>query len=421
MSRVLLIVYDNDSYIHFFPLGLGYVASALRNKGHEVEIYSQDLYHYPESHLTKHIEQGRYDVVGVGMCAGYYQYQRLLKISKAIPEGTAFWVGGHLVSPEPEYFKKVTGADWICEGEFDYTEDLDSLPHPAWDLFPMNYHALMRLPHAENRDRCFPVLSGRGCPYRCNFCYRMHKGYRARSAKAIADEIQILMTNYRITYIDLADEVLMVSPDRTVEVAEALKPLGIKWMCNGRLNCAKPTVLRVMRDSGCIFINYGIESVDNEVLRTMKKKLTVKQITDGIEASLAAGISPGFNFIWGHIGDTRETLQRSVDFLLKYDDHSQLRTIRPVTPYPGCDLYYYAIEKGLLKDCADFYENKHINSDFMSVNFTNLTNEAFHQELFKANRALLKNYYDWQYKKVLDSAARLYFNKDASFRGFRQQ
>ena len=77
-------------------------------------------------------------------------------------------------------------------------------------------------------------------------------------------------------------------------------------------------------------------------------------------------------------------LQKGVDFLLKYDDHAQLRTIRPVTPYPGSPLYYYAIEKGLLKDCADFYENKHTNSDLLSVNFTGLSNKEFHHLLFEA-------------------------------------
>ena len=109
-----------------------------------------------------------------------------------------------------------------------------------------------------------------------------------------------------------------------------------------------------------------------------------------------------------------------MDFLLKYDDHSQLRTIRPVTPYPGSPLYYYAIEKGLLKDCADFYENKHINSDLLSVNFTELSDDEFHRLLFEANKTLLENYYKYQLEKSIDVSEKLYFEKDESFRGFRQ-
>ena len=116
----------------------------------------------------------------------------------------------------------------------------------------------------------------------------------------------------------------------------------------------------------------------------------------------------------------KESLKKGVDFLLKYDDCSQLRTIRPVTPYPGSSLYYYSLEKGLLKDCEDFYENKHVNSDLLSANFTNLTDDEFHKELYNANKRLLNNYYEVQTKLALEASRKLYINHDSSFRGFRQ-
>ena len=175
-----------------------------------------------------------------------------------------------------------------------------------------------------------------------------------------------------------------------------------------------------MKESGCVFINYGIESLDNEMLRVMGKRLTVEQITKGVEATLAEGISPGLNIIWGNISETKEILWKGVEFLDKYDDHEQLRTIRPVTPYPGSELYYYAIEHGLLKDVEDFYENKLLNSDLLSVNFTNLTDEDFHKTLHEANKYLLMRYYDSKLMKSLDEADDLYLNKNANFRGFRQ-
>jgi hypothetical protein len=97
-----------------------------------------------------------------------------------------------------------------------------------------------------------------------------------------------------------------------------------------------------------------------------------------------------------------------------------MRTIRPVTPYPGSPLYYYAMEKGLLKDCEDFYENKHINSDLLAVNFTNMSDDEVHRLLYEANKKLLENYYSFQLKKTLDNGQKPYIEKDASFRGFRQ-
>jgi radical SAM superfamily enzyme YgiQ (UPF0313 family) len=174
-----------------------------------------------------------------------------------------------------------------------------------------------------------------------------------------------------------------------------------------------------MKKSGCVFINYGIESMNDSVLKEMRKALTTKQIISGIEATLAAGISPGYNIIFGNIGDTRDTLQRGVEFLLKYDDGAQMRTIRPVTPYPGSPLYYHAIKEGLLKDCDDFYENKHLNSDLLAINFTDMTDHQFHEALCWANSVLIENYYNRKKMQIIDQTRKFYAEKDITFRGYR--
>ena len=77
------------------------------------------------------------------------------------------------------------------------------------------------------------------------------------------------------------------------------------------------------------------------------------------------------------------------------------------------------IEKKLLKGCADFYENKHTNSDLLSVNFTDLSDEEYYRELEKANFVLIKNYYRKKMGEVLAKTRKLYREKDDSFRGFR--
>jgi radical SAM superfamily enzyme YgiQ (UPF0313 family) len=368
-------------------------------------------------------------------------------------------LGGHGPAPEPEYFLKKTGADLIAIGEGETTiveimealekkrafstimgvaypehgsvvkteprpliGDIDEIDFPAWDLFPMDHYTLLRsFPHIENSDRNLPVLSGRGCTFTCNFCYRMDKGFRPRSIESILEEIRILYKNYNVTSIEFSDELLMNSEQRTIEICEGILNSGLrfKWGCNGRLNYAKPKVLQLMKKAGCVFINYGIESLDQSALNAMKKALTVKMIHEGIQNTLDAGISPGYNIIFGNIGETRESLQMGVDFLIKYDDHSQMRTIRPVTPYPGSPLYYYAIEHGLLKDVEDFYERKHLNSDLLAINFTNMTDDEFHLALFEANSKLINIYYETSQEKTITRAKKLYMEKDATFRGFR--
>jgi radical SAM superfamily enzyme YgiQ (UPF0313 family) len=250
----------------------------------------------------------------------------------------------------------------------------------------------------------------------------MDKGFRPRGNEYIIEEIGLLQKDYGITYIAFSDELLMSSVERTVSLCEDFIKAGlkIKWDCNGRLNYAKPDVLRLMKQAGCTFVNYGIEAMDDQVLRNMKKGLTTKQIVSGIEATLDAGLSPGFNIIFGNIGDSKETLGKGVEFLLKYDDHSQMRTIRPVTPYPGSPLYYYAIEKGLLNGVEDFYENKHLNSDLVAVNFTELSDDEFHLCLHEANTALIKKYFEKKILSVLRQCEKLYCENDVTFRGFRQ-
>lgn len=375
--KILFVVYDNAMHINRFPQGLGYITAVLKQKGYHVDIYSQDVNHWPSEHLTEYLDNNEYDVVGVSIIAGYYQFRKLLEISEAVNKSRNrpyYMLGGHGPSPDPEYFMRITQADAVVMGEGEETvielmegikgnipyesipgiayrdgsrvqinerreliSNIDEIPFPAYEDFPVHYYRLLRFPKAAKTDFVMPMLSGRGCKFKCNFCYRMDEGFRARSSDSIIEEVKLLQADYGITYIAFSDELLVSSIQRTTELCEAFIHQGLKfkWWCNGRLNWAKPDVLKLMRKAGCVFINYGIESMDDQVLKNMNKALTVKQIEQGIENTLKAGISPGFNIIFGNIGENREILQKGVDFLIKYDDGAQLRTIRPVTPIRG--------------------------------------------------------------------------------------
>lgn len=456
--RVLLVVYDNASYTSAFPLNMGYLASALERAGHEVAVYAQDVHHYPDEHLTRFLDGDRFDAIGVGIVAGYYPYRKLLSISEAINASKRrplYLIGGHGPTPEPEYFLHKTGADVVVMGEGECTivevlenwdlssirgiayrdgdevkinprrppiEDLDAISFPAWRRFPVEVYRMRRHSGMGPCDFSMPVIAGRGCPHRCTFCYRMDPGFRVRSPDNVLEEVRLLQDLYGITYVWFCDELLMSSAGRITAICERILERGMKfkWHCNGRLNHATPGALELMKRSGCVFINYGIEAVNDEVLRNMRKSLTVEQITKGIEATLAAGISPGFNMLFGNIGDTAETLERAVEFLLKYDDQGQMRTIRPVTPYPGSELYQTALERELLDGCADFYERKHLNSELVSVNFTGMNDDDFHRALLAANERLIRNYHRKMEERVVAQAKDLYLNRNAAFRGFRQ-
>ena len=97
----------------------------------------------------------------------------------------------------------------------------------------------------------------------------MDEGFRPRSNEGIIEEIKLLKRDYGITYIAFADELLMSSKERTISLCnDFIKyKIDVKWACNGRLNYAKKDVLNLMKKAGCVFINYGIEAMDDQVLK----------------------------------------------------------------------------------------------------------------------------------------------------------
>jgi anaerobic magnesium-protoporphyrin IX monomethyl ester cyclase len=228
--RVLLIVYDNGSYVHTFPQGTAYIAAILQQHFHDVVIYNQDVHHYADEHLTWYLDNNdKFDVVGLGVIGGYWQYRKMLSISKAIAASkkrpNLYVLGGHGPSPCPDFFLKKSNADVIVHGEGEETivelldridngksyEDvqgtayikngvccinprrplckIDSIPFPAYSLFPIEYYRLERVPNCTKSDFVMPVASARGCTFKCNFCYRMDKGFRPRNSEMILAEI----------------------------------------------------------------------------------------------------------------------------------------------------------------------------------------------------------------------------------------
>ena len=462
--RVLFVVYDNGSYDHVFPMGVGAIASILKRDGHSFVVWNQDMHHWSDDYLRTYLDENKFDVVILSLIGGYFQYQKMKSLSKAInnSKNRPFYImGGYGPTPEPEFFIEKSGCDAVCMGEGEITisklmealenkttldnvpgiawlengklkqtprapliHALDSLPPVPYESFPMHYYRMLRLAKAKATDFVFPLMSARGCSFKCTFCYRMDPGYRMRTPEPMLDEVEMLHKDYGVTYISFQDDLLMSSVEHTEAVClEFLKrDLPVVWACNGRLNYCSEELLQLMKDAGCIFINYGIESMDQKVLNNMKKGLRPEMIIRGVEDTLKVGISPGLNFIFGNKGDNKETIKSTVDFMLKYDDFSQKRTIRPVTPYPGSPLYYDAIKMGLLdKDdpAEDFYERKHLNSDLICCNFTELSDEEYYECLRWANSVLMKNYFDRQKTSTLAQIDHLYKEKDVTFRGFR--
>jgi len=458
--KILFVMYDNEGAQNPIPMGSCYIAGYLYKKGFtDIHYYSQDIYHYSEDHLTDYLDHNHFDVVCLGFTAGYFQYNKVVSICRAINKSKDrpfVILGGHGPTPTPEFFLEVTKADVAVMGEGEIPcfnlitaldsntsfkavkgiayrdgdeivvneresviKDLDSIPSPYYDLLPMEYYINAKLYQMKPMDRAMWMITSRGCNYKCNFCQRLEKGIRFRSIEAVIDELKRYIKDYHITFITFWDELFMFSEKRVTEFAEEILKENIKinYWCTGRLNIANKNILKMLKRSGCSYIDYGIEQFDDHSLVMMNKVLTEEQIVKGIELTQKEEIRIGFNIIFGNLGDTKESLRKSMDFLKKYNDYGQIRVIRPVTPYPGSQLYNVAIKEGLIDGPADFYE-KHKNVELLTVNFTGFSESEFYQLLFDANKEVLDVYYDHLKKDAIDRFKRAYAG-DINFRGAR--
>ncbi len=459
--KILFINYDNESAVNILPVGACYVAGYAKAHGFDdIAYYSQDIYHYPEEHLTRHLSENHFDVAAIGFVAGYYQHRKILKICEAInnSKDRPFVVlGGHGPTPEPAFYLEATGADAVVmgEGELPFLNllraldagaplgdvkgiafrngvdifvnarekaisDLDAIPFPYYQTLPMEYYVNKKLYNMAPTDRMIFMVASRGCNYSCNFCQRIEPGIRFRSPESIVEEIRKYQKDYGVSYVVFLDELLMYSEKRVFQLTEAFirADLKIKYFCTGRLNIVNSNILDMLKRSGCVCIDYGIEQFDNDALAGMSKKLTEDIIVKGIELTQAKGFPIIFDIIFGNINDTRKSLRKTLDFFKKYNDYGQFRTIRPVTPYPGTKLYSHAIEKGLLKGPEDFYA-KHVNLELPTVNVTDIPNDEFVSLLYEANREIVNDYYEHFKESAIGAFRKVYFEKDAGFRGTR--
>jgi len=456
--KFCFIIHPNKQKTNVFPLGPAYLGAVLREKGHEVKMYCMDVFHYTPQELKTYLEKENFDAIGMGFMAARLDFvMECVEAINSLDKKPLFILGGPGPTPIPEYCLKKLQADIAVLGEGElilpdlldavkegkhlsevkgiaYREgdnvtinerrepvkNLDDLPLPAWDLFPIEKYVDYPLTGSLPTDRVMAIISSRGCPYRCNFCYRLEKSIRLRSIDKIIEEMKILHERYRINIFHFNDELVMVTAKRMIDLCNAILEAGlkIKFVINGRLNIVNEEVLDALKKAGCTFVNYGIEAYDQKLLDTMQKDLTIEQIDKGLEITAKANMGMGVNIIFGHIGETKKTFKKGVELVRKYYKYDRCRTIRPVTPYPGSPLYDYAIEKGLLKGPEDFFA-KHHNSDLFTVNFTDMSDEEFYKTLFEVNKEMGRKYFNIFADELEKSLERLYFKGDYSFRGSR--
>lgn len=212
--------------------------------------------------------------------------------------------------------------------------DLDALPFPAYDLYPIRELGLREL----------RIDAGRGCPFGCTFCSTagfFGRRYRLKSAARLVDELRALEEAYGIRHFALSHDLFTVSKEKVLAFCRFVAPYGYAWTCSARLDCVDDELLRAMRDAGCDGIYYGIESGSPQMQRRVAKNLDLSLYHPRLTATLALGMGAVASFITGYPHESREdqdqTLELIGESVERYDERLALQ-LHLLTPEPGTAL-----------------------------------------------------------------------------------
>ncbi|MBI5180540.1 MAG: B12-binding domain-containing radical SAM protein [Nitrospirae bacterium] len=225
----------------------------------------------------------------------------------------------------------------------DQINNLDDLPFPAWDMFDLTKYP-GTYPHRRKLE--LPMVTGRGCPYRCNFCCRALGGdIRRRSVGSVIAEIERNINEFKCESIAFLDETFVINKKWTEEFLNTLISRGlnkkISWSCSSRVSNVSQELLRQMNRAGCYYIFFGLESADDDTLKQIKKNITIEQMKNAVKWAKQAGIIPVGAFIIGLPGDTEDKIIKAIRLAEELNLYSV--TFPIAIPFPGTELREMAL------------------------------------------------------------------------------
>jgi radical SAM superfamily enzyme YgiQ (UPF0313 family) len=363
------------------PYGIVYLAAFLRKHSYKVIICdrrcaTEDFYAL--------LDGFRPDAVGVSVMTGSIIVDAV-EVSKAVkrfnPRVPVVWGGIHptllpfqtlqedfidvVVEKEGEEtfldlleafknnspIKRVKGIYFKDDGCVQYTEprpflkDLDMLPMPAWDLLgDIKRYLGGREPMGIN------INTSRGCPFHCAYCYNTAfnkgRGWKGLSAKRVIDQVEYLVNNYHIKFINFLEDNFTVDLRRVHEICDLFIERGnpVRWECESRVGLDKKT-LEKMKNAGCEYIGFGVESGSPRMLEFIKKGIRLEEVIETFRYCREVGIKPMIYIMYGFPTETMEDVRANLN-LLKKIDYYECDTM-VFRPYPGTELHDFCVERKL--------------------------------------------------------------------------
>lgn len=415
-----------------FPTGLAYIAASLKKVGHEViglNLNNETKYPSPflrlANELQKVLSEEKPDLVGLGgICTDYAFLKDAIEVIRKCSL-VPIVLGGGIVNNDREFIFNLLKPDYCIWGEAEETivklcehlenekrPDIDNVAYwtesgavfgksnydygnlddrafPDYEPFGIqgmldDYSMSTRILYKYTRPypRPMTINTARACPFNCSFC--VHSGgpkYRARSIDNIMAEIKELYEKYNFNILIIGDELFAVNKKRMTEFCETLiekkKEYGwdFDWMFQTHANAKfDKKSMELAKKAGCYFFSYGMESASEIVLKSMNKKASVGQFIETIKLAKEVGIGFGGNLLFGDPAETEDTLDETLEFWAKHCQES-LVFLSTVIPYPGCKIFDYCLEKGIIQDKEIYYET----IDKVNYNMTQIPNQRFAQ------------------------------------------
>lgn len=375
---------------YYPPLGLGYLAAALENKGHKVYILDCLFSQFSVKEAVDCILKQKPDIIGMSVMstsfAGAKSIVELIKKKTNIP----IVLGGPQCSSFPaRTMEECPGADFLIYGEGEYilpvlvealsknlpysdipqlcfrdssgkivvnkqelfTEDLNIIPYPARHLFNKKLY------------NTHTILTSRGCSYgQCLFCARtglLYERYRRRSIENVIKELEIMFERFSVEDVMFVDDNFAQDELWVIDFCDRLirKRINLKWRCNARVDTITEAMVRKMADAGCYMIMYGLESGSQFILDSIKKGITIAEIKKAVNITNKAGIKTMGYFMFGLPDETPELGSQTIDFAKELDLY--MAQFVPARIIYGTKLYDLCKSKGrALYDYNDFYDTK---------------------------------------------------------------
>jgi radical SAM superfamily enzyme YgiQ (UPF0313 family) len=205
--------------------------------------------------------------------------------------------------------------------------------------------------------------------------------YRTRSPSNVLAEIDEMKNRFNPPFYFVADDTFTVFHERTREICAGLKKMGVRWLCESRVNFVNRDLLRTMVDSGCFGIQFGVESGSQVILNSIRKGITVDQVRNAAKSARDLGLVTVCSFMVPHPEDTLETIAETKRLMLELKSQGVFIYVSPTTPFPGTYLWDHATELGvrMVSDNLEDYdlatpimETRHLRIDQVSSVYEDL-------------------------------------------------